>query len=233
MCVGEIVPRHPRDSPHGTAQQEKIPQHCDILQLGYKASAAPQAAISNTHQQSAQTIDLIETTTTQNNVTNTTTMPTEIQTPLHFRTLLNAHTYLIADFYATWCPPCKQIAPIYNQLSTQHTAAGKFAFVKVNVDEQRELAGQYGVTAMPTFLLFKDGKKVDEIRGADVRRLKSAIEGAESEVKRAVEEERKKAAVPKEEKVVEEEEKKVDGEEKTVSGSYGMSSNANWKMSLR
>lgn len=89
---------------------------------------------------------------------------------------------------------------------------------------------------MPTFLLFKDGKKVDEIRGADVRRLKSAIEGAGSEVKRAVEEERKKAAVPKEEKVVEEEEeeeKKVDGEEKTVSGSYGMSSNANWKMSLR
>ncbi|KAH7384326.1 thioredoxin [Phaeosphaeria sp. MPI-PUGE-AT-0046c] len=153
-------------------------------------------------------------------------MPTEIQAPLHFRTLLNAHTYLIADFYATWCPPCKQIAPIYNQLSTTHTSAGKFAFVKVNVDEQRELAGQYGVTAMPTFLVFKDGKQVDEIRGADVRRLKSVVEGVGAEVKKA---EQQAAAPRKDEKV---EEKKVNGEEKTVSGSYGMSANNNWKMSL-
>jgi thioredoxin 1 len=77
-------------------------------------------------------------------------MPTEISAPLHFRTLLNAHTYLIADFYATWCPPCKTIAPIYEQLSKTHASAGKFAFVKVNVDEQREIAAQYGVSALPT-----------------------------------------------------------------------------------
>ncbi|KAF1921357.1 thioredoxin-like protein, partial [Ampelomyces quisqualis] len=111
-------------------------------------------------------------------------MPTEISATLHFRTLLNAHTYLIADFYATWCPPCKQIAPIYNQLSTTHSSPATFAFVKVNVDEQRELASQYGVTAMPTFLVFKNGQKVDEIRGADVRRLKSVVEGVVAEVKR-------------------------------------------------
>lgn len=82
---------------------------------------------------------------------------------------------------------------------------------------------------MPTFLVFKDGKKIDEIRGADVRRLKSVVEGVGAEVKRA----EQQPATKKEEKVEEKvQEKKVDGEEKTVSGSYGMSSNNNWKMSL-
>lgn len=154
-------------------------------------------------------------------------MPTEISAPLHFRTLLNAHTYLIADFYATWCPPCKQIAPIYNQLSSTHATPGKFAFVKVNVDEQREVAGQYGVTAMPTFMLFKDGKKVEEIRGADVRGLKALVERIAGEVKALA---AKTEATKKE--VKKEEEKKADVEEKTVSGSYGMTGGNHWKMSL-
>ncbi|EUC32146.1 hypothetical protein COCCADRAFT_6111 [Bipolaris zeicola 26-R-13] len=154
-------------------------------------------------------------------------MPTEISAPLHFRTLLNAHTYLIADFYATWCPPCKQIAPVYNQFSNTHSVSGKFAFVKINVDEQREIAGQYGVTAMPTFMLFKDGKKVEEVRGADVRGLKAMVEKAGGEVK-AMEEKTKKAEEAKKatENVKEEE------EEKTVSGSYGMTGGNHWKMSL-
>ncbi|XP_014554001.1 hypothetical protein COCVIDRAFT_106062 [Bipolaris victoriae FI3] len=154
-------------------------------------------------------------------------MPTEISAPLHFRTLLNAHTYLIADFYATWCPPCKQIAPVYNQFSNTYSVPGKFAFVKINVDEQREIAGQYGVTAMPTFMLFKDGKKVEEVRGADVRGLKAMVEKAGGEVK-AMEEKAKKAEEAKKatENVKEEE------EEKTVSGSYGMTGGNHWKMSL-
>lgn len=124
-------------------------------------------------------------------------MPTEILSPLHFHTLLTSTPYLIADFYATWCPPCKQIAPIYAHLSSTHASPGKFTFVKINVDEQRELAATHGVSAMPTFVLFKGGKRVGvgEKKGG---------EGKGEEV----------------------------GEEKTVSGSYGMSSNANWKMSL-
>jgi thioredoxin 1 len=148
-------------------------------------------------------------------------MATDILAPLHFTTLLNAHTYLIADFYATWCPPCKQIAPIYAQLSSTHSAAGKFAFVKVNVDEQRELAAKYGVTAMPTFVLFKQGKKVGEVRGADVRGLNGVVEGAVGEL----------GKVSEVKNVVEEE--AVVGEDKTVSGSYGMAGGgSNWKMSL-
>lgn len=105
--------------------------------------------------------------------------------------------------------------------------SGKFAFVKINVDEQREIAGQYGVTAMPTFMLFKDGKKVEEVRGADVRGLKAMVEKAGGEVK-AMEEKAKKAEEAKKatENVKEEE------EEKTVSGSYGMTGGNHWKMSL-
>jgi thioredoxin 1 len=160
-------------------------------------------------------------------------MPTEISAPLHFRTLLNAHTYLIADFYATWCPPCKQIAPIYAQLSTAHTTPGKIAFVKINVDEQREIAAQYGVTAMPTFMVFKDGKKVNEVKGADVRGLKMVVEGAVGEVRKMGAATTTAATAPAVQSVpkAKAEEKKVE-EEKTVSGSYGMNSNSNWKMSL-
>ncbi|KAF9700413.1 hypothetical protein EKO04_001926 [Ascochyta lentis] len=110
-------------------------------------------------------------------------MPTEVTQALHFRTLLSGHTYLIADFYATWCPPCKTIAPIYQQLSTAHAQSGKFAFVKVNVDEAREIAAQYGIQAMPTFLLFKNGKQIEEIKGADPRKLKAVIESASAELK--------------------------------------------------
>jgi thioredoxin 1 len=159
-------------------------------------------------------------------------MPTEISAPLHFRTLLNAHTYLIVDFYATWCPPCKQIAPIYNQLSATHSAPGKFAFVKINVDAQRELAAQHGVSAMPTFLLFKDGKKVEEIRGADPRKLKGVVERIGGEIRSMAEkEETKKVEKPGvEQKKEGSGEEKV--EEKTVSGNYGMTGGNNWKMSL-
>jgi thioredoxin 1 len=161
-------------------------------------------------------------------------MAAEISAPLHFRTLLNAHTYLIADFYATWCPPCKQIAPIYSQLSTAHAKPGKFAFVKINVDEQREIAGQYGVTAMPTFMLFKDGKKVEEIKGADVRTLKGIVERVGGELRANAGNDKPANAKPAES--VKAEEKKTDGavdaEGNTVSGSYGMTGGNNWKMSL-
>lgn len=155
-------------------------------------------------------------------------MPTEISAPLHFRTLLNGHTYLIADFYATWCPPCKAIAPVYEQLSKTNTIPGKISFVKVNVDEQQEVSAQYGIQAMPTFLIFKDGKQIEEIKGANPPALKKAVERIASEVKTAAPQ---TSPTPKaaETKV---EEKKTEEEQKTVSGSYGMTGGNNWKMSL-
>lgn len=79
---------------------------------------------------------------------------------------------------------------------------------------------------MPTFLLFKDGKQIEEIRGADARRLKSVIESAGMDVK---------SAAKKEEPLAPRTESKVESkaeDEATVSGSYGMTGGNNWKMSL-
>jgi thioredoxin 1 len=64
-----------------------------------------------------------------------------------FQKLLSANTFVITDFYADWCGPCKAIAPIFEQLATSHSQPGKVAFAKVNVDEQAEIAQKYGVSA--------------------------------------------------------------------------------------
>ncbi|KAF2468823.1 thioredoxin-like protein [Lindgomyces ingoldianus] len=152
-------------------------------------------------------------------------MPTEITSALHFHTLLTSHTYFIADFYATWCPPCKTIAPYYSQLSSMHSVPHKLAFVKVNVDEQEEVAAKYGITAMPTFLVFKGGEVIETIKGANVPALKRVVEMVGGKVK---------AESMREAEKEKEAEGKIQGdEEKTVSGSYGMTGgHSSWKMSL-
>lgn len=153
-------------------------------------------------------------------------MPHEISAPLHFRTLLNGYTYLVADFYATWCPPCKAIAPVYEQLSNANTVPGKIAFVKINIDEVRELAAQYKISSVPTLLIFKNGKQIEEIKGANVPALKRSVEKIAADVK---------TAAPQSKPVPQAEEVKTDTkveEEKAVVGSYGMTSGNNWKMSL-
>ncbi|TQV91009.1 hypothetical protein V2A60_008180 [Cordyceps javanica] len=92
-----------------------------------------------------------------------------------------AHTYVVVDFFATWCPPCKAIAPVYEKLADKHGADGHFAFAKVNVEEAVDAAQKYGITAMPTFLFFKDGKQVTvngqlDIKGANPPALTAAAD---------------------------------------------------------
>ncbi|KAK4553072.1 hypothetical protein LTR86_009799 [Recurvomyces mirabilis] len=96
---------------------------------------------------------------------------TPITSPAHFHTLTSSATYTIVDFHATWCGPCKVIAPIFEQLATAETKPGKIVFCKVDVDEQREVAGRYGVSAMPTFLILKGGAVKETVRGANVRTI--------------------------------------------------------------
>lgn len=70
---------------------------------------------------------------------------------------------VLVDFYAEWCGPCKMAAPIIDELSDEY--AGKVVIGKVNVDENNELAGQYGVMSIPTVVMFKDGKEVERKTG--------------------------------------------------------------------
>lgn len=99
----------------------------------------------------------------------------EIGSPTQFSNLLGTSNIVIADFYADWCGPCKQIAPVYEQLSAQLSRPNKITFSKINTDRQQELAQAYGVTAMPTFMIFKNGRRTDSIQGANMQALSSAI----------------------------------------------------------
>lgn len=77
--------------------------------------------------------------------------------------------------YADWCGPCKQIAPIFQRLATQHASPKKVAFAKVNVDSQPEVAQQNRVSAMPTFKIFQNGSCIQTIQGADPTGLSQAV----------------------------------------------------------
>jgi thioredoxin 1 len=81
---------------------------------------------------------------------------------------------VLVDFYADWCGPCVMMAPIVEELSEEMKDV---KFVKVNVDENPDLAQKYGVFSIPTFVIFKDGQKVGEFVGArDKASFKSEIE---------------------------------------------------------
>jgi len=71
---------------------------------------------------------------------------------------------VLVDFWASWCGPCKMIAPIIDQLAEEFK--GKVKIAKVNVDEQRSLAEKYKVMSIPTLILFKGGQILDQAVGA-------------------------------------------------------------------
>jgi thioredoxin 1 len=70
---------------------------------------------------------------------------------------------VLVDFYAPWCGPCKMLAPLLEQLAGEF--AGKVKFAKMNVDEAPNLANQYGITGVPTLMLFRGGKVADQVVG--------------------------------------------------------------------
>lgn len=98
-----------------------------------------------------------------------------------FQSLLNSNMYLVADFYADWCGPCKAIAPMYEGFAKASSIPGYLAFAKVNTDTNQDTARAYNISAMPTFMFFKNGKQVGVngnamIRGADAQSLKAAVD---------------------------------------------------------
>ena len=77
--------------------------------------------------------------------------------------VLKSEIPVILDFWATWCGPCRMIAPTLARIAEAHEGAIKIG--KVNVDEQMELAVQFGITAIPTLIAFRDGQKVNQAMG--------------------------------------------------------------------
>ncbi len=67
---------------------------------------------------------------------------------------------VVVDFTATWCPPCKMLAPIFERVAENNE--GKVKFFKVDIDENVETAAKYGVQSIPNLLFFKDGQVVDQ-----------------------------------------------------------------------
>ncbi|MDO8491958.1 MAG: thioredoxin [Dehalococcoidia bacterium] len=91
--------------------------------------------------------------------------------------VISAKTPVLVDFWATWCSPCRMVAPIVDELAEEYT--GKVSFAKVNVDENRKLSEKYEIRSIPTLLVFKDGKPVKQIVGLRSKGdLKKALDEA-------------------------------------------------------
>ncbi len=84
---------------------------------------------------------------------------------------------ILVDFWAEWCMPCRALAPVIEELSKEFE--GKVRFAKVNVDECKEVPAKFGIRGIPTLILFKDGKKLNEMVGNQPKeKIKSLLNSA-------------------------------------------------------
>ena len=82
---------------------------------------------------------------------------------------------VMVDFWAVWCGPCQMVAPIIDELAVEYN--GKVKVMKLNTDENPEIAGQYQVMSIPTILIFKNGQPVERLVGAmPKRRFKEVLD---------------------------------------------------------
>ena len=93
----------------------------------------------------------------------------------NYKALAAQHKLLVVDFWASWCGPCRAIAPIVEELASEYK--GKVAIGKCNVDENRDLTSSFGVRSIPAIYFIKNGKVVDEQIGyCDKDALKAKID---------------------------------------------------------
>ena len=99
-----------------------------------------------------------------------------IKSAEQFQKILDDAQHVMVDFTATWCGPCKRIAPVFKQLSDDHP---NVIFCKIDVDDCGDIATQYKVRAMPTFILISSGNVADRMEGADAEKLAKMVALAE------------------------------------------------------
>ncbi|EOY03355.1 hypothetical protein QUC31_017766 [Theobroma cacao] len=92
---------------------------------------------------------------------------------LHFNSVKETPKLIVIDFSASWCGPCKFIEPAVHDMAAKFTEVD---FVKIDVDELPDVAQEFGVQAMPTFVLVKKGKEVDRVVGAQKNDLEKKVE---------------------------------------------------------
>jgi thioredoxin 1 len=91
------------------------------------------------------------------------------------KVVIQSPNLIMVDFWATWCGPCKIVAPVVEELAQEYT--GKVNFAKVNTDENPDIASRFNIRGIPTLIFFKDGKVLDQIVGAVPKaQLKSKID---------------------------------------------------------
>lgn len=88
----------------------------------------------------------------------------KISTDVFQKQVYESATPVVVDFYADWCGPCKTVSPILERLSGEYD--GKVKFVKLNVDDDPEIASNFGIMSIPTVLFFANGKARDAVIGA-------------------------------------------------------------------
>ncbi len=89
-------------------------------------------------------------------------MPREITNNEFENEVIKSDKLVLVDFFATWCPPCKMLAPVLEKISEDRK---DFKILKLNTDENIELSINYSIEAVPTMIIFKDGEELDRMVG--------------------------------------------------------------------
>ncbi|KAI5679099.1 hypothetical protein M9H77_10049 [Catharanthus roseus] len=91
----------------------------------------------------------------------------------HLDNSTNTNKLMVVDFFASWCGPCRKMEPIFNELAERYT---DIEFIRINVDELKDVAREFGIESMPTFIMLRSGKEIDKVVGANRNKLEKMIE---------------------------------------------------------